>query len=146
MFKRLPVIVVEFVTMAMALVNQVFAVDFMGARAGDHLTRVIPQPDSPPILLLGDMFHLARHQVDDGVRGIGIGLGRTGFFQPTDISGKFDDTDLHSVTQAEIGDLFDPREVSGLDFALNPRLPPRLRNDDAVILPENGRVGQDFFG
>ena len=61
-----------------------------------------------------------------------IELGGMRLFQLQNVPRKFDGGDLHSETQAEIGNFLFPRVLHGFDFAFDATLAESARHEDAA--------------
>ena len=92
--------VVEFVAVAVPLVDDKGAVELLGLAAHHELAGLRAQPHGAAFL--GDV-PLGVEQGDDGMRGVFVELGGIGLLQLEDIARKFDAGDLHAQTEAEVG-------------------------------------------
>ena len=94
---------IEFVTMAMTLVNRfglVVNLEGFGIREDDGFTGAETHGGAH----VGDalLFFL---QTDDGMSGFFVEFGRVGFGEAADVSRVFDGGNLHTEADSEVGDL-----------------------------------------
>ncbi len=111
-----PEIIVDFIAVTVAFHDFACAVDpeCPGGRV-EH-ARVGAKPQGA-----ADIFHTAliRHQCDHRVCRVRIQLDAVCIVIAADIAGKFDNGNLHSKAEAEIGNLIFPRIFCGENFALH---------------------------
>ena len=126
--ERLAVPVVHLEAVAVALVDDLLAVDRGGLRAGRQLGRIEAEAHRAALVL-----HLALvgHEVDDRVVGEHVELGRVGVAGPDDLAGELDDRALEAQAQAEVRDAVLAREVGGEDLALDAAMAEAARDEDA---------------
>ena len=110
------VIVVKFIAVAMALVNERLAVAGLQQSAGHNLAGIAAQAHGAAE---GNIAILIGHEVDDRVRAIGIELAGVGTGQAADVSGKFDDRNLHAQADAKIGNILLTGIAAGRDHAFD---------------------------
>ena len=128
---------IEFVTMAMTLVNRVgFVVNFegFGVREDDGFTGAETHGGAH----VGDalLFFL---QTDDGMSGFFVEFGRVGFGEAADVSGVFDGGNLHAEADSEVGYLVFAGVLRGNDFTLDTAIAKSSRDEDAIDFSD------DFF-
>ena len=128
--------VVEFVTVAVAFVDDERAVEMIG-RGADHELAGLPA-QAHGAAFAGDVLLLVE-QRDHRMRRVGIKFGRVRAFEFENVAGEFDGGDLHAETKAEIGNLFFARILRGQDFALDAAFPKTARNQNAA------QALEDFF-
>ena len=126
--ERLAVAVVHLEAMAMALVDDLLAVDRRRLGAGGQLGRVEAEAHRAALVL---HVALVRHEVDDRVLGEHVELGRVRVRRADDLAGELDDRALQPEAQAEIRDAVVAGVVGGEDLAL-----------DAAMAEAAGRRGR----
>ena len=109
--------VVHLVAVAMALVDDGFAVGRVGARPLLHVDGVGAEAHGAAeifdLLLLGQ-------EVDHRVGRLRVHLGRVGAVEPDDVPGELGDGDVHAETDAEIRNVALARDAAGGDLPLPP--------------------------
>ena len=141
--KGLPEVVVEFIAVAVALVDVAGAVGVEHPGAGSDPAGVRPQTQGAA---LGHAVALVRQEVNDLVGALVVEFAGVGVLHSGHAPGKGDDTDLHSQTDAEVGHLLFPAVVGGGDHAVDAPAAEAAGHDDAGaalqnlghILPGNG--------
>ena len=113
------VAVVEFVAVAVALLDGGLAVDGVGLAAFAQLAGVGSEAHSAAHA--GDGL-LLFHEVDDGVLCVGCHLCAVGIGVAERVAGKFDDHHLHAEADAEGGDVVGAGVLDGGDFAFGASL------------------------
>ena len=110
------VVVVEFVAVAMALLDVGLAVDAKCLAALTQLAGVGSEAHRSAhacdVLLLF-------HEVDDGMLGFWVHFRAVGIGKSEDVAGKFDDHHLHAEADAEGGDVVGAGVLNGCDFAFD---------------------------
>src|SRR5699024_7385910 len=119
--------VVEFETMAMALVNDGLAIHLAHATAFPEMAHLRAKSHGPP-QVAGRITMLGRagtvlpflDQRDHGMRRAGLEFGRMRAGKPGHVAREFDHRDLHAETNAEIG--YAPRagKSRGENLAFDP--------------------------
>src|SRR5450759_4862570 len=132
---HLAILVVELEAMAVALVNDLFAVSLVGQRAWEQPARVQAESHRPAHLV---DVSLLGHQVDHRCgceRGelCGVGVRRV-----QHLAGKVDHGTLHAEAQAQVWDPVVPGIARGLHLALDTAVSEAPRHDDARH-PHEGR-------
>ena len=125
--ERLAVAVVHLEPMAVPLVDDLLAVDRSRLRAGRQPRRVQPQPHRPALVL---HVALVGHEVDHGVLGEHVELGRVGVRRADHVAGELDDRALQPEAQAEVRDAVVARVVGGEDLALDAAMAEAARDQD----------------
>ena len=136
--ERLAVAIVDLEAVAMALVDDLLAVDGGSLRAGREPGRVEPEAHRPALVL---ELALVGHEVDHRVLGEHVELGRVGVLRADDLAGELDDRALEAKAQAEIGDVVVAREVGGKDLALDAAMAEAARHEDPGRALECDREG-----
>src|ERR1700736_2314226 len=98
--KRAFVETIEFVAVAMALVNQTGAVHALRERARRQLTRVLAQPHRAAKVVHAEQISQFVNQLGRRVR---VALSGIGVSQSRDVAGEFDSGPLEAVTDTEVG-------------------------------------------
>ena len=120
---------VELVAMAMALVNQVGAVDAVGERAGRELAGVAAEPHRAAELV--DAEQVA--QLVDHLGGrLGIALGRIGVGEAGDVARVLDGRPLEAVADPEVGDAALARDLRGLHHPARAAIAEAAGHENAV--------------
>ena len=130
------VFVVEFPAMAMAFVNEVGAIDFMGLRAFGQLAGI--EAEAHGAAFIGDV-DLVGHEVDDREFGIFMEFRRRSAFEADDVAGEFHDSALHTQAEAEVRHVVFTGILDGTDLAFDAAVAEAAGNDDTVDAFE------DFF-
>ena len=114
--------------MAVALVDDLLAVDRGGLRARRQLGRIEAEAHGATLVL-----HLALvgHEVDHRVVGEHVELGRVGVAGADDLAGELDDRALQPEAQAEVRDAMVTGVVGGEDLALDAAVAEAARDEDA---------------
>ena len=131
--QRLPVVVVELIAVAVALVDLICAVDGRGQRTLRQPAGIAAQPHGAP---LGGHPHLAGHQVNDGIGGGGVQLGGVGPRQSAHVPGVLHHRQLHPQADAQERNFVLPGVPDGLNLALNPPAAEAAGHQDALDIPQ----------
>ena len=123
----LAVAVVDLEPVAVALVDELLAVDRGCLRAGRQAGRVEPEPHRPALVL---ELALVGHEVDDLVLGELVELGRVSVRRPEDVAGQLDDRALEAEAQPEVRDPAVAGVLRGEDLALDPAVAEPTRDED----------------
>ena len=126
--ERLAVAVVHLEAVAMALVDDLLAVDRGGLRAGRQPGRIEAEAHRAALVL---HVALVGHEVDDRVLGEHVELGRVGVLRADDLAGELDDRALEPEAQAEVRDPVVAGVVRGEDLALDAAMAEAARDEDA---------------
>src|SRR5207244_2924709 len=105
------VLAIEFVAMAVALLNFLALISAVSEAVGLQLAR--PRAQTHGAAELVDALQLAELE-DDAMRGARIELGGIGIGQTADVARVFDHEGLHPETDAEIRDLLLTRVANGI--------------------------------
>ena len=128
---------VELETMAMALVNQVGAVDLAGERVRRQLAGVAAQAHRAAELV--DAKQVAQ-LVDHFVRRRFIHFGGVGALQAADVAGVLDRRPLEAVADPEERDAVQARVLGGLHHAARAARPEAARDEDRRRAFEQARA------
>ena len=102
--------------MAVALADLALAVQSAGTAVRRQHAGILAQPHGAA---LGGHAHLIRHQVDDGMGGLGRHLRGVGVGPAQHVAGKLNDGDLHAKADAQIGNVVFTGVPGGGDHALD---------------------------
>ena len=133
----LPVVIVELVAVAVALVNMLPAIGRRRPAALHQLTG--PAAKAHGAALVRDI-HLIRHQVDDRIGGPGVQLAGVSPRKARHIPGKPHHCHLHPQADAQEGHLVLPGVPDGADLALHAPAAKASGHQDAVA------AAKDFGG
>ena len=111
-----PVIVIEFISVAVALVNELLAVFAICLGADIQNTGILPQPHGAAPLV---HIPLVRHQIDDVVGRRRVDFGRMRIRIPQHVAGKFHHRDLHTQANAQVRDPVFTGVAGGGDLAVD---------------------------
>ena len=125
--------IVELIAVAVALINFGRAVAFGHLGAGGDGAGVLAQPHRAA---LGLNALLVGHQINDIVLALGGKLAGVGVRVAQHIAGVLHDHDLHTQTDAEVGDMVLPRVLGSLDHPLDAAVAEAAGNDDAVRIAQ----------
>ena len=129
LLQRVAVIIVHFKAVAVALIDEMLAVDLLRHGAGQDLAGISAQAHGAAQLL---HFLLLRHQVNDMVGALGIQLRGVGVRKTQHIAAVFHHCHLHAEADAEKRHLVLPAVADGLDLALNASLAEAARHQYRV--------------
>jgi hypothetical protein len=117
--ERLVIIVVEFVAMPVALVDDESAIQARGVRAHRQLASLASQAHRAA---LGRDLLLLIQQRDDRVRGPRIEFGGMGFLQFEHVAGELNSSRLHAQAKTQVRHILFARITGGLDFPFDAAL------------------------
>ena len=127
--QRLPIVIVEFITVAMPFPDLRNSIAAPHDRILHHTAGICAEPKRAA---LADFFILVRQKIDHLVKSFRVQFTGSGIRQSTDISGKFDNGYLHPKADTEIGDILFPCIFGCYDHPLNAAVSKAARHNDAV--------------
>src|SRR6266566_5992247 len=137
--ERLTKLIVEFVTMTVALDDGVFFIQLAHMTAGDQATFLSTQTHAAADVAADRTFLLAafgrdplRHHGNDRVRRLRIELGAVRALEAGDVARVLDHRHLHAEADTEIGDAARARKVDRFDLALDAALAEAARYQNRV--------------
>ena len=131
--KLLTEIVVQFVSVAVALVNSLLAVELIGLALLIKGAGVLAEAHRAA---LGGDALLLGHKVDDGVQRAARKLGRVCVRPADDIAGKFDDRYLHTQTDAQIRNILFSCVAGGKYHALDAAVAEAAGDENAFAVAQ----------
>ena len=122
------VLVVKFITVTVAFINQRLSVSLIRQRTGVNLAGIQAQPHGAALIF---NIHLVRHQVDDR-RNLRLELAAVGILHAADIAGEFDNGALHAQADAKERNLMFPGIANGRNLAFDAPVSETAGNQNTV--------------
>ena len=132
--QSLAVIVVEFITVTVALRNFLFAVGTVHLSAGLHLAGISSEAQRASLC---DLVALVGQEVDDLVGRVNVEFAGVGVAHARDIAGEGDDRRLHTEADAEIRQIIDAAVVCRDDLALDASVAEAAGDYNAAAIRED---------
>ena len=133
--KDIPVIVIELITVTVALVDQRLTIATLHGRSLGNHAGIAAQTQGAAFV---NLIALTGHKVDDLMFSLRGKFTRVCICDTQYMTGVFDHGDLHSKADSEIGNVVFPRILRRQNHALNAAITEATGDDDTV------ETGKDF--
>ena len=135
LLERLFIFIIELISMTVALFDKGLAVTGIHRRSLLHLARIGAETHRASL----DDAMLIGHEIDDEMGAFLIEFAAVRVLIAEDMTGVFDDADLHAEANAEIRELMLSRILTGGDHPLDAPVAEAAGDEDAGAILENFR-------